>query len=448
MKKKLIAMLSVCLLVGCLALGFAACKGKSLPPVVYNVAVQADNGATYGAVNEWHVLSYRLENCKKATVYVMKDGEATTDYEYDSKELKIKFTAAGNYTVVVGAANGDKTSAASASITVAGSQAPKPSQTSGIVLGTDPFGGTHTELVPNVGMLLYYDATYNGSQVAASSVTYTVESDSTAAGAAIKKVNNDNKYSYLVATGAGTVKVKMTVAISGAETKTAEKTFNVTQRSDYQAYGRSVYDGLGINLDNNVASDESGQAAILGRETMVLTKNGIITNRNNAASLDGILGLIYCGGLTGSYEVTFDVTAIKNADSGYNTVILTLWTGSVSGETITDAEKGNAFVNWQNNSTIGGGFDAAKFGTNTETRGGSVANGTTFNVRLKRTVSGSNVTLELAYSTDKQNYNTIASITTATSTAAGNAGSNITNIIVHHFDGGVFEISNITKTQK
>ena len=461
MKKKLFAKLAACLLAGCLALGLVACGGGNETPVVYNVTVQADNGATYGAVNEWHVLSYRLDNCDEATVYVMKDGKATTDYEYDSETLKIRFTAAGNYTVVVGAVNGDKTSAASTNVIVKESQgqpsnptSPDPSnptdpdpsdptQPSGIVLGTDPFGGTHTELVPDIGMLLYYDATYNGSQVAASNVTYSVESGS----ATIAKVNGDDNYRYLLATKAGTVKVKMTVSVSGEETKTAEKTFTVTATTNWQSYGNSVYGGLGINFDNNTATDADGTAATLGRQTMVITKQGLITNRNNAESLDGILGLIYCGGLSGSYEVTFDVTAIKNG-SAYNSIILTLWTGTVNGSTITDGESGNVFVNWKNNDTIGGGFDADKFGSNTETRGGTVTNGTTFSVRLKRTVSGSNVTLAVEYSTDKSSYKTIASITKASSTASGNAGSPITNIIVHHYDGGVFEISNIQKTQK
>lgn len=436
MRKKLFAKLAVCLLAGCLALGLVACGGgKNEQPVIYHVTVQAEQGATYGAVNDWHVLTYRADNCDEVTVYVMKDGNATTDYEFDKKTERIRFTAAGNYTVVLGAKNGDKTSAACANITVGGSQGQpsgpddsNPSQPNGIVLGTDPFGGTCTSLVPNVGMLLYYDATYNGAQVAQSSVSYSVISGS----ATIEKVNNDDNYRYLVATAAGTVKVRITVSVSGEETKTAEQTFTVTATADYETYGKSVYNGaLGLNLDNG-----TGNTSTAGRNTLVLTKNGVIANRNGSASLDGVLGLVNVGAVAETFSLTFDVTVISNYDD-WNSLGMPLFNEAT--------HLGNFWINWNGKDEgytgVGGSGDGTA--TNDVRTNTPAPAGTVFKVRFTRSVSGSTVSFKAAVS-----FNGGASYTEVAS-RSGSVGSStswaqpITNISLNHWDGGIYMISNI-----
>ncbi len=496
--KKILGKLAALLLAGCLVFGLAACGDDgdlgidtADRPVVSELTITVEEGGTYGSVDAWHYLSCDVSNYETVGVYVTKNGNSTKTYEYDAAANKIKFTEAGEYTVIVGAIKGDYTSAASKVITVTGTSSNSGNEggneggsgneggnesgsgnegstggntggntgdeggsggntgsTNEITLGSDPFGGTWAELVPDIGMLLYYDATYNGSQVSASSVSYTITSGSNIA--SINTINSDSNYRYLVATAAGSVTVQMTVSVSGAESKTATKTFTVTSTSDWQTYGQSVYEGaLGINLDNDATS---GGAAELGRETSVLTKNGIIANRNGSASLDCTLGLIYCGDSTENQQVTFDVTVINNDgnSSGWNTIILDLWQGAAVGS---DNTTGNIWVNWNKTDSsgnadkgdIGGGADSA-YGSYTESRYGAAANGTTFTIRLTRTVSGSNATLKLEYSADKTNYSTIFSVTNAVSTAAGNAGSPIINVIVHHTDGGIYMISNIQKS--
>ena len=159
------------------------------------------------------------------------------------------------------------------------------------VLGEDPFGGTIGELVPSIGLMLYFDASVDGEQISYENVEYTVvtsslESSNNSASPVIYKLYDMAQYPYIIIenfennTATGTVTVKMT-AKNGDAVASATKTFLVdpfekdsaggTNVAGLNEYAKKVFDIKDANYDKITAFDM--------RQNMVVSKEGIVFRR-------------------------------------------------------------------------------------------------------------------------------------------------------------------------
>lgn len=353
-----------------------------------------------------------------------------TAREGEGSSIIVNAASAGNYTVTVRYTNkADSGEYKELSFTVTAKTDINAPQ-----LGADPFGGTAREAVPNIGLLLYYDATDDKAEIGYDKVTYEIVGGTLQNTAQIEKVSDQNAYPYFYSPSAGTAVIRISVT-DGVNVSSAEATFTVTavggQYATYEAYGNAVYGGAhGLLLDNG-----TGDTSVNGRNSLIITKTGVIVNRNGAASLDGVMGLVYCGDLGDNFEVSFDVTPIAN-NTGWNTVIFAMFSESTW--------MGNFYANWENSGPIGGSSgDAAVSG---RTTGGAVA-GEAFHVRFVRTVSNGTITFTLTC-TASDGSSATHTKTASVSNTSNTWSKNITNISLNHLDGGIYMVENITASSR
>ena len=464
MKHKLFSSIFAVTLSVILALGMTACRknkkedeGEKVAPTISEFTITAAEGEAYAKVGATHVVSYKIDGtCTRETLTVRKDGAETDAYTYTTSDKHLIFEAEGNYVVVLTAYNGELYNTASKSLSITtvggnGGNENEGGEGGGPVVnkptfGEDPFGGTATDLVTDIGLLLYYDATDVETNITYDNVSYAVTGGSLQNTAKIAYVGAGRSYPYLYSTAAGTAEVTITVTDGDNNAASETKTFTVyapaagAKYESYQAYGNAVYGGIGLNLDGG-----TGDSSVAGRKALVVTKSGVICNRSNSASLNGISGLAYCGALGDNFTLEFDVTLLSNNPTadGWNTILLTLWTGTGIGS---DSEAGNFWVNWKADNAIGAGADA-KLGTlGSASTAGTATVGAKFHIRLTRSVSGSTATLKLEFKAGTEAYTTLISYTAPTSTVAGNGGSKVINVIIGHLDGGVYAVENVTRT--
>lgn len=371
-------------------------------------------------------------------------------YEYDEEKLAVEAgegnsvvvtaSALGNYTVKVTythKADPDASSDISFDITVKNDiQAP-------VLDSDDPFGGTWETLMPNVGMMLYFDATDDQATLAyGTHVTYEVINGGTltADQATIANAGGNANFPYLVSSSTGTVKVRMTVKDDDENTVTAEKTFTVATPSSASAYSAAVYNGaLGkLKFDDNSTA---------GRNSLVVTKTGVIANRENA-NLDGTIGMINVN-RDAQFTLEFDLTIVANnpADSGYNSLFFSLFTGPESG----DAWAGNMGMNWTTvQNAIGGASWTTEQNSNVENNkvmatAGTCAANETVHLTVTRKVENDNVywKVELTYN---GTTTTILSYDAPIVNTAGKNSADVNNIALNHFDMGTYILSNFNYT--
>lgn len=370
-------------------------------------------------------------------------------YEYDQAKLAVEggegnsvvVTASelGNYTVKViytHKANAEAVSDITFEITVKNDiQAP--------TLGSDPFGGTWATLMPNVGMMLYFDATDDQATLAyGTHVTYEVVSGGTltADQVTIANAGGNVNYPYLVSATAGTVNVRITVTDDDGNASTAEKLFTVATPSSASAYSAEVYNGALGKL-----KFDDGSTA--GRESLVVTKTGVIANRENV-NLDGTIGMINVN-RDAQFTLEFDLTIVANnpADSGFNSLFFTLWTGPESG----DGWAGNMGMNWTTTqNAIGGASWTTEQNGNVEnnkvtTTAGTCAANETVHLTVTRRVENDNVywKVELTYN---GTTTTILSYDAPIVNTAGKNSADVNNIALNHFDMGTYILSNFNYT--
>ena len=327
----------------------------------------------------YEVQNYTAENFN-VTAELKKGAEAKGTASVDTATRKVTVTApeAGEYTLTVTVAH--KSDATNTSSAVWKLKV-KEETAAGLVLGSDPFGGTWTQMIPKIGMLLYYDATYNGNPVAASSVTYRITSGSNIA--SIQKVNNNDNYRYLIATATGSVTVEMTVTVSGAEAKTATKTFTVgagEATETHDKYFKSVYKGAYENVFNDADSGvwvgyADGVLQGLSGEVVIATKYGVIYDYAlESAPINFWMEQETSGNR--NFKIEFDLTPLA--------VVATSGVGfSVFNGT---AHLGNLGLNWtSNDNTFNGWIDNALNGTAGAKQGTiSVAANTTYKIKFEK----------------------------------------------------------------
>ncbi|MDE6398923.1 MAG: hypothetical protein K2L51_06345 [Clostridiales bacterium] len=241
-------------------------------------------------------------DCTGQTLTVKRNGQdavSGTDYDYVEQTKKITFKTAGAYTLTLKAVNGEKSASNSISITIEDASAT-------LVFGSDAFGGTWTKLKPNVGMALYFDATSHGVPLTYDDVTYTiVDNGTTAAGAQIVTAYAGRP--YVIATGAGTVKVKLE-ATDGTDTIDYTKDFTVeSSYASNDAYFKTVYSESDYMFDGtDVWVDGYNPTENVAASKYVATKEGVIlapnVSENHVESFVGV-STPYT-----NYTVTFDFT--------------------------------------------------------------------------------------------------------------------------------------------
>lgn len=289
------------------------------------------------------------------------DKNAMVAHTAADKKLTVTATETGDYTLSITFTN--KTDTANTS-TATWNLRVKDDITAP-VFGADPFGGTHTTLMPNVGMQLYFDATDDKVQTLdyGTHITYRiVETGTTATGATIVNDGAFVKHPYVIATAAGKIIVEIS-ATDGVNTPVkATKEFTVTAYDNYTQYFKTVY--AGTNVFYNSATTWVDGFFPNDRDTVpvkcVATKNGIIEASSLAARTVGS----YIGIDTPytNYTITFDYTILgfgtapndygdiyfyaRNAsDVDVGGVGITFNTGDKVCNSFTSSNQGNNVVN-------------------------------------------------------------------------------------------------------
>ena len=377
------------------------------------------------------VQGYVEENFNVSVTLTKDSADKSSMVEHTAADKKLTVTATedGDYTLTITfthKTDADNHGSATWNIRVkADINAPE--------FGLDPFGGTWTNLKPNIGMRLYFDATDDKvSSLTYANVTYTVESAGTT-GANIVSTGSYANYPYLIATAAGTATVKITVS-DGINSASATKDFTVEAAADhtYDGYFKTVYTGTDNMFSSSLAVWVDGFNATAGNvpnaaTTLIVTKNGLISSRGDVNQTDSLIGV---AAESNAFTIEFDFTLLYvNADMN------TLWFTPYEG---TNA-LGNIGFNWTgSNNQLNGSFADAGVGTANSTHA-SVAKpavGTTVKLRLQK--SGTSLTISL--STDGNTYNNIISATMT-------GDKTIANVFIWCCDAGDYMIENIKLTK-
>lgn len=299
--------------------------------------------------------------------------------------------------------------------------------------GADPFGGTHTTLKPGVGMLLYFDASDVEIALAhGDNVNYEiVTAETTAAGARIVNTGAYKKYPYLIATGAGDIKVKLTVTDGENQIEDTKVFTVVTTYDSYDAYFKTVYTNEPGNKFSDANSGIWAFGADMGKTTMIATKNGFITahERSNQDEAHPTLAGIFIGDRT-AFTLEFDLTVIRTVDGNFSTMYFKFWNDA------TNANAG-AFglgVNWKKGENFGAFSNTAPV-INSSTPGSVAqpAEGKPARIRLVR--NGGDWKIEVSV-----NGGAYANLLTGN----GDAAAVVNRIFICQMDYGDFMLENFT----
>ncbi len=297
--------------------------------------------------------------------------------------------------------------------------------------GADPFDGTWDKLIPNVGMMLYFDATDDKATLTYRNVTYTIvnndDGTATATGAAIVNSGVYANYPYLKATGIGKITVEMAVS-DGANTVKAQKVFTVENAATDRAhdvYFANAYKGTHANAFNSDQGVWVGKAdGTLGNPAnVVATKDGVLYQHTGFDEIFSVWMEHQATGATRNFEIEFDFTPLE----------LYATPGSGLGMRAFDgAELGCIGINWRN--TAGDMFNGwADVGLN-----GAGQNAVTPSVLTK-----ANTTYR--FKLVKQDAKWAISINdTEYIVAGGTQNKNVGFVAMNCFDSGKVLIENIT----
>lgn len=207
------------------------------------------------------------------------------------------------------------------------------------ILGEDPFGGTYGTLIPSTGLMLYFDAYDKDgtTKLTYDDVLYQVVSETTGLGIdkldgtddsiVVRKIDNRNDMPYLLAknfkangnansimeanTAKGTVTVKLSVTKNGA-TAAATKVFNVEPLKNKGGSIENLNSYFSAVFERGVADYDKSMSGG-NRENAVVTKDGVIFNRDAGGWSPGDMVSVVVDGLT-HFQIDFTMSIIKRID--------------------------------------------------------------------------------------------------------------------------------------
>ena len=314
------------------------------------------------------------------------------------------------------------------------------------VLGEDPFGDTYDVVAPSIGLQLYYDATANNEQVAASAVSYVVTSqnlkfgDDTAMTDRASIQTFQNRPYILVAnyadsgedgpdkgnTAHGTITVKMTVTVND-QVAVATKVFTVTplgKNGDKVAtvgindYLSHIFDIKDTNYEKIIDQDVF--------QNMVATKDGIFYHARYGS---GSLNCVEPNGAD-NFQVDFDYTILERIGNNKSSFCVNFRTGAWTGYCGSQM----AFYVEGDGTMINSGYWGAKKEQHWSD-GPTATIGKTIHIRLKHTVENSVATYLWQWSEDGTTYNHWMDVTADTSTENENIGAPVYALQFNYEDG-------------
>ena len=308
------------------------------------------------------------------------------------------------------------------------------------VLGEDPFGGMISELVPSVGLMLYFDASVDGTQLTYSDIEYSVTNTSLVksdgsplSSVVIYKLYDMVNYPYIIVenfennTAYGTVTVKMT-AKNGTATAAASKTFTVDPLVEgakwdnvkgTNEYVSKVFDIKDTNFDIILKADQL--------QNMVVSKEGVVFHRKYGS------GDLFCVTPDGAdnFQIDFDYAVMNRQGNNKASFAINARTGRWEGYCGSQM----AFYAEGDSTTIHSGYWGDNISKENSDNHPSAEIGKVVHIRLVHTVEDSTVRWNWTWSEDGETYNDWLKFDVTKTTEDAKIGSPVYALQFNHEEG-------------